>query len=281
MKTLQDQNEQYSRKLQYNDEDLQYQLDTTDFHGHSRKWWQEHLTYLSNAMTNTNGLGDAMQRLIGLMNQYNAGMPTGSNAASGNMSAAQQKEFATNVLHRDYDTITSGGEFQLGGLDQSRVPGPGYGWVNGIGWTTGYANGGLVPKKYASGGHVNMDSVPAMLTPGEFVMRKAAVHKYGIGPLSDMNTGRFNIPKPRRMSSPSFKMPTYDTNKMYAGGNPNFSEISGKYNNSNTTHAPVYNTYSVSVPVSQPGASADDIANKVMMKIKSIESNSIRRVNGY
>jgi TP901 family phage tail tape measure protein len=265
MKTLQDQNEQYSRKLQYNDEDLQYQLDTTDFHGHSRKWWQEHLTYLSNAMTNTNGLGDAMQRLIGLMNQYNAGRPTGSNASSGSLSIAQQTAQAA-AAGMTYGVATSGGEFQLGGTDPNHVPGPDYGWVDGLGWTTGYANGGIVPKKYASGGHINMDSVPAMLTPGEFVMRKAAVHKYGIGALSDMNTGRWDIPK-------------YNTGKLYAS-TPKVGS-SSRGNMQNNISAPVYNTYSINVPVNQPGASADEIANKVMMKIKNIENSSIRRIGGY
>jgi hypothetical protein len=271
MKTLQDQNEQYSRKLQYNDEDLQYQLDTADFQGHSRKWWTDHIGYLENAMKKTDDLAGATKRLVDLMNQYNAGKPTGSNAASKNMSASEQKEFATNVLHRDYDTITSGGDYKLGGLDQtSPPPSPNqekWGWVDNIGWTTGYANGGLVPKKYASGGHVNMDSVPAMLTPGEFVMRKAAVQKYGMGTLSDMNTGKWNSPR-------------YNTGKLYANSSPNVSS-SSRGNMQNNISAPVYNTYSINVPVNQPGASADEIANKVMMKIKNIENSSIRRIGGY
>lgn len=44
-----------------------------------------------------------------------------------------------------------------------------------------------LPQHFASGGPV--DSVPAMLAPGEFVMRKAAVDKIGVGQLRHMNAG--------------------------------------------------------------------------------------------
>lgn len=50
---------------------------------------------------------------------------------------------------------------------------------------------------FATGGHVGgvhmkpkgTDTVPAMLTPGEFVMRKSAVDKYGVGFMSAINGG--------------------------------------------------------------------------------------------
>ncbi len=45
------------------------------------------------------------------------------------------------------------------------------------------ARGGLIP------GTGNRDSVPAMLMPGEIVMRKSAVQKYGAGTLLAMNSG--------------------------------------------------------------------------------------------
>jgi len=53
-----------------------------------------------------------------------------------------------------------------------------------------FADGGVV-RKFATGGIVpgvgNRDSVPAMLTPGEVVMNKSAVQKYGAGNLVRMN----------------------------------------------------------------------------------------------
>ena len=54
--------------------------------------------------------------------------------------------------------------------------------------------GGLLPYK-ANGGlfqSVNTDTVPAMLTPGEFVVRRYAVDKYGTGMLKSVNNGTYN-----------------------------------------------------------------------------------------
>ena len=55
----------------------------------------------------------------------------------------------------------------------------------------GYNKGGVVP-----GGGPNRDSVPAMLTPGEFVMSRGAVQRYGTDTLASMNAvgGGTNIP---------------------------------------------------------------------------------------
>ena len=57
--------------------------------------------------------------------------------------------------------------------------------------TTQMAGGGTVPKKKGT------DSVPAMLTPGEFVMSKGAVDQYGTDTLEAMNAegGGDNRPK--------------------------------------------------------------------------------------
>ena len=57
--------------------------------------------------------------------------------------------------------------------------------------TLGFNKGGVVP-----GGGPNRDSVPAMLTPGEFVMSRGAVQRYGTDTLASMNAvgGGTNIP---------------------------------------------------------------------------------------
>ena len=53
--------------------------------------------------------------------------------------------------------------------------------------------GGVGRRRFATGGIVpgtgNRDTVPAMLTPGEFVIRKSSVKKYGAGNLAQMNSG--------------------------------------------------------------------------------------------
>jgi hypothetical protein len=55
---------------------------------------------------------------------------------------------------------------------------------------TAMATGGLVSKHFAEGGYsVGTDTVPAMLTPGEFVMNKYAVNSYGIDKMKAINNG--------------------------------------------------------------------------------------------
>ena len=61
----------------------------------------------------------------------------------------------------------------------------------------GAARGGFVPVRgFAKGGNVfkprGTDTVPAMLTPGEFVIRKSAVDKIGVGALSALNNGNIS-----------------------------------------------------------------------------------------
>lgn len=55
------------------------------------------------------------------------------------------------------------------------------------------SGGGKVPKYYAAGGFARgTDSIPAMLTPGEFVVRKYAVDKFGADKLKAINSGAYN-----------------------------------------------------------------------------------------
>jgi TP901 family phage tail tape measure protein len=54
------------------------------------------------------------------------------------------------------------------------------------------ARGGMVPKYYASGGYSKgTDTIPAMLTPGEFVVRKNAVDSFGVNSLNKINDGSY------------------------------------------------------------------------------------------
>jgi len=57
--------------------------------------------------------------------------------------------------------------------------------AGGGGGVRGYATGGLVP------GTGDRDTVPAMLTPGEFVIRKSSVKKLGVGTLAAMNQNKY------------------------------------------------------------------------------------------
>ena len=105
------------------------------------------------------------------------------------------------------------------------------------------SSGGMVPKYFASGGFSRgTDTVPAMLTPGEFVVRKFAANKFGLKNLNDINNGTFTP-----------------------------SAVAAVNNNSNS----VYN-YGISVNVSNSNASTDDIARAVMTQIRNVDSQRIR-----
>jgi TP901 family phage tail tape measure protein len=70
----------------------------------------------------------------------------------------------------------------FGGIMNGAVSGRTY---NKGGKVLGFARGGLVP------GSGNRDTVPAMLSPGEFVIRKSSVNKMGAGNLAAMNNNRY------------------------------------------------------------------------------------------
>lgn len=125
-----------------------------------------------------------------------------------------------------------------------------------------YGMGGKV--RYAVGGisgDGSRDSVAAMLTPGEFVIRKAMVNKYGKPMLEAINQGSFSLPK--------YNMPEMET-----------AEVVQTSNVSNI-NAPVYNTYDMKFAINGTNANADDIANRVMFKMRQIQDQGIRSNRGY
>jgi TP901 family phage tail tape measure protein len=116
----------------------------------------------------------------------------------------------------------------------------------------GFAKGGLVPKYFAKGGlSRGTDTVPAMLTPGEFVMSKSSVDKYG--------------PMLSVMNSPSFKMPKSSSYSSGSSGNNSIVDNSSA----------MYN-YNIGITVPQSNASSGDIANAVISQIKYIDAQRIR-----
>jgi hypothetical protein len=124
----------------------------------------------------------------------------------------------------------------------------------------GLANGGFVPQYMASGGFsIGTDTVPAMLTPGEFVVRKSVADQYG-PLLESLNNGTYK----------SFEAPTYS--------NMNNSAVkvgTGSSNTPSDNSSKVYN-YNVGISVSNTNASPDDIAKVVMAEIKYIDSQRLR-----
>jgi hypothetical protein len=115
--------------------------------------------------------------------------------------------------------------------------------------------GGMVPRYLAMGGGIGSDTVPAMLTPGEFVMNKRATKSFG-PLLSMLNESKY----------PSMIGSSYDGK----GGGSGGIVTSVSDNSSN-----VYN-YNVGINVPQSNANPNDIARAVIGQIKYIDNQRIR-----
>jgi TP901 family phage tail tape measure protein len=114
--------------------------------------------------------------------------------------------------------------------------------------------GGVVPKYFASGGRMGSDSVPAMLTPGEFVINKKASQEFG-PLLSMLNESKY----------PSMIGSSYD------GQGAGIGAVTSVNDNSRS----VYN-YNVGIKVPQSNANPNDIARAVIGQIKYIDNQRIR-----
>jgi hypothetical protein len=115
--------------------------------------------------------------------------------------------------------------------------------------------GGMVTKYMAFGGKaMGSDTVPAMLTPGEFVMNKGASKAYG--PLLE----RIN----------ESKYPG-----MLGGGGMTQIPVNNISTSMNDNSTAVYN-YNLGFSINGSNGSAKDIANAVMREIKNVDSQRIR-----
>jgi hypothetical protein len=124
--------------------------------------------------------------------------------------------------------------------------------------------GGMVPKYMAVGGAVGSDTVPAMLTPGEFVMNKAATKQFG-PMLEEINNSK--IPSMIEDMTPAVYSDNNSSVVM-----PAINSISTNVSDNSST---MYN-YSIGITVPQSSASSNDIARAVIGQIKYIDSQRIR-----
>jgi hypothetical protein len=139
------------------------------------------------------------------------------------------------------------------GFDKKRVDDAVKQYGKGMG-IKGYAMGGIVPRYMASGGMASgTDTVPAMLTPGEFVVNRKATQAFG--------------PLLSAINSPTFALPSRMSSSLRSSGSGSQTAV----NNSKT----LYN-YSVNVNVSNSGANPNDIARTVINQIKQIDNQRIR-----
>jgi len=116
------------------------------------------------------------------------------------------------------------------------------------------SSGGLVPKYFARGGSIGSDTVPAMLTPGEFVMNRRATDQFG-PMLSMLNESKYPSMIGRQNSA---QVPV--------------NNVSTSVSDNSTA---VYN-YNLGFSINGSNGNAKDIANAVMREIKNVDSQRIR-----
>jgi len=138
------------------------------------------------------------------------------------------------------------------------------GSYNTGGAVAGFNNGGGyrgLPMSRKVSGSGNYDKVKTLLTPGEFVIRKEAVEKYGDGLMAVINSAKL----PRE----SFMMPTFE--------NGSSSSTSYRNNVDAQKSGVMYNSnnYAINVNV-RSEANPDQIAKTVMNNIKRVDSQRIR-----
>ena len=98
-----------------------------------------------------------------------------------------------------------------------------------------FNKGGTVP------GSGNTDTVPAMLTPGEFVMRKDAVKKYGVDTLAGMNAAASTTHNTINNSNNNSNINTTTTNSS-SSNTTNTNNTNNRNNNSNISTNSLINT---------------------------------------
>jgi len=158
----------------------------------------------------------------------------------------------------------------------------------------GYMGGGKVKTMYAAfGKKVGSDTVPAMLTPGEFVVNKASTKAF-LPLLESLNESKFPSSLANRLSggpgnvriTRSFNTPVYSVS---APSNSTFVQPSYNISNVSSISTPIVNNnasvsdnsssvynYNVGITVGGTNASPDNIARAVMNEIKYIDSKRIR-----
>jgi len=127
------------------------------------------------------------------------------------------------------------------------------------GYVNKMASGGVVP------GTGMIDKVPSLLTPGEFVVNRAATKAFGPA-LAKINDSKY----PSMLSDANVITPTYVTSLSNTISPTNLSNSNYTNNNSST----VYN-YSIGVTVGGSNSNPNDIARSVMKQIKNIDSQRI------
>ena len=152
------------------------------------------------ATTAINNLANTAQSRAGAFGGLIGAMGSLSGALSGAAGSANALTAAINAIP-SYKSVT---------VAYNQVGSPGAASVGGGGGGA-WATGGLIPQYRAFGGTIfamrpkGSDTVPAMLTPGEFVLRKKAVDTLGVPFLRALNG--LNIPSAIDRLTAGLRMP--------------------------------------------------------------------------
>ena len=227
------------------DEQLQKELDAIDA---ERDRWLEAQNAIDVARVKSEAFGTSMALNLSLVKQLVAAWNSmGSKTTTQSISPAQQ---AYDAERARILAMSSGPakEAALAALESK------------------YPNGR--PMMYGGfvGGSGAGDVVPAMLTPGEFVMNKTATKAFG-PMLSQMNSSLY----PSMMRGSNLSSPVYSTGISNTVIPTNVSSATSVNNNSSS----VYN-YSVGINVSGSNSTPEEIARAVMTQIKYVDSQRIR-----
>jgi len=205
-----------------------------------------------------------MSLLAGLMQQA-------SSAASSTLSSIMSLNTTVTTTHIINTVHTSSGSPEAGSPGAGS-PGAGSPTPPDAGGSRGGARdplpvmyGGKI-KPMSFGGRVGSDFVPALLTPGEFVVNKESSKRFG-PLLNKINESKF----PSLLKS-NYSQEKYNVPATTVISSPSESSVNSVSNNSNT----VYN-YSVGISVGGSSSSPDTIARAVMEEIKYYDSQRINK----
>jgi TP901 family phage tail tape measure protein len=137
------------------------------------------------------------------------------------------------------------------------------------------AGGGMVkPAFFAKGGFAKgTDTVPAMLTPGEFVINRQAT-KQNKPLLESINGGSMNSLMNTQFTKPVYSMPQRNYADQGESG-ISYSTSSNKTESPTAIDNSVYN-YNLSVNLEGSNLNANDVANEVINKIKQVDAQRLR-----
>jgi hypothetical protein len=134
-------------------------------------------------------IGKASSKSLMLTVPQNASSLKGVDTIASNISSTVSN-MSPEIIASKYISAAQAEQYLVDQAITAQGLGPKYaGMLKGM---FGMASGGMVPKYYVSGGYSKgTDTIPAMLTPGEFVVRKNAVDSFGINNLNKINDGSY------------------------------------------------------------------------------------------